>query len=593
MARPEGLVFCPGAAGREVAERIAGELNLAVFCADMRTGMRSAFGAGVPVIGVCAAGIPIRILAPLIRDKASEPPVICVSPDGRSVVPLLGGHRGANALACRIAALLGGQAAITTASETVLGIALDDPPDGWRLDRLTSVKHTASALLAGKAVRISGKADWLAPLRDLPHVSMQEADGDDNPVILQTADTEPLIYRRQNLALGVGCVRGCGGGELIALVEASLAEAGLSSQSVAQVMSIDIKSNEAAVHALASHLGVAARFLPAEVLGQQAERLSTRSEAVFREVGVYGVSEAAALAAAGPEGELVLRKRKSPVATCAAARIGRAAGETGVPRGHLMIVGIGPGGLDWRTPEAVGMICEADEFVGFGTYLEMLGEFAACKPVHAFALGEEEERCRFALERAGGGRKVALICSGDAGIYAMASPVMQLLADAGSGIPAAARRVRVSCAPGVSAMQAASARAGAVLGHDFCAVSLSDLLTPREAILRRVRAAAEGDFVVAFYNPASKRRKSLLNEARDILLGHRPAETPVLIARNMGRDGEELSLLPLAELKADNIDMLTVVIIGSSASRAFDSGDRSAGADGWYLFTPRGYAPAS
>jgi cobalt-precorrin 5A hydrolase/precorrin-3B C17-methyltransferase len=148
----------------------------------------------------------------------------------------------------------------------------------------------------------------------------------------------------------------------------------------------------------------------------------------------------------------------------------------------------------------------------------------------------------------------------------------------------AARRVEVVVSPGISALQAAAARAGAPLGHDFCAVSLSDLLTPREDILRRLRAAAEGDFVVALYNPVSRTRRTLLGEARDILLRHRPAETPVLLAQSLGRPEERLAYRRLADLRVDEVDMLTVVLIGSSQSRVVMRGE------GPRLYTPRGYA---
>ena len=148
----------------------------------------------------------------------------------------------------------------------------------------------------------------------------------------------------------------------------------------------------------------------------------------------------------------------------------------------------------------------------------------------------------------------------------------------------AARRVQVVTAPGITAMQAAAARAGALLGHDFCAISLSDLLTPRADILRRIRAAAEGDFVVAFYNPVSKTRRTLLAEARDILLNHRPADTPVVLATDLGRPAERLRHIRLADLTVDAVDMLTVVLVGSSQSRRIDTGD------GPRAYTPRGYA---
>jgi cobalt-precorrin 5A hydrolase/precorrin-3B C17-methyltransferase len=190
------------------------------------------------------------------------------------------------------------------------------------------------------------------------------------------------------------------------------------------------------------------------------------------------------------------------------------------------------------------------------------------------------------LERAGEGRNVALVCSGDAGIYAMGALVFELLDrdEAAGGVSDAARRAEVICSPGVSALQGAAARAGAPLGHDFCTISLSDLLTPREDILRRLRAAAEGDFVIAFYNPVSKTRRTLLAEARDILLEHRPSDTPVMLASNLGREGEALRYRRLEDLQVDEVDMLTVVLVGSSNSRLALLGE------GPRMFTPRGYA---
>ena len=602
MARAEGIVFCPAAAGQEIADEIAALLQTVVITPDNHRGlpsgscfsseMQNAFAAGIPVIGVCAAGILIRILAPLIRDKTSEPPVLCVAPDGSAVVPLLGGHRGAVALARRIARLPGTRAAITTASEAALGVALDDPPPGWRLENPECVKQTAAALLAGRPTCVSGQADWLKPLESLANVSWTGPCGPDDPAIIRAQGAEPLVVRAQNLALGVGSIRGCDPDALTALVHSSLAEAGMSASAIAGVYSIDIKADETAIHELAENLGVPARFFSARTLRDETDRLSAPSDEVFREVGVFGVCEAAALAAAGPAGELVLTKQKSGAATCALARIGPGAGNTGKPRGRLMIIGIGPGDPGWRSLEAVRMIAEADEIVGYGGYLKLLGPLGRAKPSHAFELGQEEERCRFALERAGAGLSVALISSGDAGVYAMASPVMELLSrgDAEGGVSAAARRAAVVCAPGISAMQAASARAGAVLGHDFCAVSLSDLLTPREVILRRVSAAAEADFVIGFYNPASDRRRTLLAEARDILLRHRSPETPVLIARQVGRKGESVVQLPLSSRWTEDVDMMTMVIVGSESTRAFQSGDSRAGAAGWRLYTPRGYA---
>lgn len=256
----------------------------------------------------------------------------------------------------------------------------------------------------------------------------------------------------------------------------------------------------------------------------------------------------------------------------------------GRPRGRVSLVGIGPGQAEWRTPEASRLIAEADELVGYGLYIDLLGPLAAGKPRRDFPLGGEEDRCRYALEEAAKGRDIALICSGDAGIYAMGALVFELMDRTEQGVSDAARRVEVVTAPGISALQAAAARAGAPLGHDFCAISLSDLLTPRADIVKRIRAAAEGDFVIAFYNPVSARRRTLLAEAREILLEHRPAGTPVVLAASLGRPEETITLRRLDELDVDEVDMLTLVMVGSSQSRVAGLGA------GPKVYTPRGYA---
>jgi cobalt-precorrin 5A hydrolase/precorrin-3B C17-methyltransferase len=328
---------------------------------------------------------------------------------------------------------------------------------------------------------------------------------------------------------------------------------------------------------------VPARFFPATRLEAETPRLANPSEPVFREVGCHGVAEGAALAAAGPGGALMVPKAKAARVTCA---IARAPGPVdpraiGQGRGSLAVVGIGPGHAAWRAPEAEAAIRAASDLVGYRRYLDLLGPLAAGKACHAYGLGEEEARVRAALDLAAQGRDVALVCSGDPGIYALAALVFELLERAESP---AWRRPEVTVVPGISALQAAAARAGAPLGHDFCAISLSDLLTPWPVIERRLSAAAEGDFVVALYNPVSTRRRTQLAEAVAILGGHRPAETPVVLARNLGREGEAVTVLRLDELAPDKVDMLTVVLIGSSATRRLARGEGGA-----WVYTPRGY----
>jgi len=592
MAEMRPRLICLNAAGEPVARQIAQALGVPlegrmgrVEAPDATFGhaldhVRDLFAAGHPIIGVCAAGILIRAVAPLLSDKRTEPPVIAVAEDG-TVVPLLGGHRGANRLARQVAEVVGGHAAVTTGGDVALGVALDEPPLGWRLANPGAAKSVMAALLSGGGAEIVGSAPWLddLPRGDAVRISITTAPVEEQPGELVFA---PLLY-----TLGVGCSRNCPPEQLEGLVRETLQEANLSSSAIAAIHSIDVKMDEPAVLDLAVSLNLPLTFFGAGELEAETPRLANPSDVVFAEVGTHGVAEAAALAGAGPDGELAITKRKSANATCAVALAPNPiAAPRGARRGRVALVGIGPGQSAWRTPEASRLVAEADELVGYSLYIDLLGPLALGKPRQDFPLGGEEARCRYALEEAAKGRNIALICSGDAGIYAMGALVFELL-DRGpeaTGVSDAARRVEVISAPGVSALQAAAARAGAPLGHDFCAISLSDLLTERADILRRIRGAAEGDFVIAFYNPVSKTRRTLLAEAREILLNHRPAETPVLLASSLGRPEEELRYRRLDQLQVDEVDMLTVVLVGSSHSRLAQLGD------GARMYTPRGYA---
>ena len=418
-------VIAVTASGRQTADIAAGATGGRVVepVAGVAETLRDAFRAGRPVVLIGAAGIAVRALAPLLADKTEEPPVVAVAEDGSAVVPLLGGHWGANDLARRIAAALQTRAAVTTASDLRLGLALDSPPPGWRLCNPGRHKQIAAALLAGAAARVEGRLPWLDGAA-IPRA-------DDGAVTLaattRRADDRAgrLVYHPAALALGVGCERGCAPDELWNLVRATLAEHGLAPEAVACVVSLDLKADEPALHVLADRLGVPARFFDADRLEAEAPRLANPSDVVFREVGCHGVAEGAALAAAGPDGALVVPKRRSARATCAVAEaplpIDPAA--VGRPRGRLAIVGTGPGTPDWRTPEVDALVAAADDLVGYDLYLDLLGPAAARARRHPFPLGAEEERARAALDLAAAGRRVALVSSGDPGIYAMATLV--------------------------------------------------------------------------------------------------------------------------------------------------------------------------
>jgi cobalt-precorrin 5A hydrolase / precorrin-3B C17-methyltransferase len=543
--------------------------------------LRALFDEGVAIVAVAASGVVIRALAASIRDKTTEPPVLAVSVDGAVVVPLLGGHRGANWLAVTIADSLGATAAVTTAGDVRFDVALDAPPAGYTLANPEHYKGFMARLLEGATVQIPADVPWLSDA-SLPvsaqgelqiQVTQQPVDGREGV----------LVYHPNTLHVGVGCERGTSSNELIELVRSTLTKHGLAQGAVAGVFSLDVKSDEVAVHALASELGVPARFFDASTLENEALRLANPSDVVFAEVGCHGVSEGAALAAAGPAAELIVPKHKSKRATCAVAVI-EAPSETalgGTPRGELKVVGIGPGAREARTLEVTQALRGADHWVGYRFYLDLVEDLRGSQELHGYSLGEETDRVKVAIALAARGERVALVCSGDAGIYAMASLVYEVLD--GAELPEW-RRIAVEVLPGVSALQVAAARVGAPIGHDFCAISLSDLLTPREVITHRVEHAARGDFVIAFYNPVSRQRREPFEHALATLREHRAPTTPVIIARSLGRPDETVRVSTLGELHIDEIDMMTVLLVGARETRTVELAGQLS------VYTPRGYA---
>ena len=242
-------------------------------------------------------------------------------------------------------------------------------------------------------------------------------------------------------------------------------------------------------------------------------------------------------------------------------------------RGSVAVVGLGPAGAQWLTPEAQAELAAADDLVGYETYLARVPVRRGQRR-HASDNRVEAQRARHALQLAAEGARVAVVSSGDPGIFAMASAVYEEVER--NGLP----DVEVRVVPGLSAMQAAAARVGAPLGHDFCVISLSDQLKPREVIERRLDAAGAADLVLALYNPASKTRRELLDRAFEILRSHRDGATPVVVARAVGSPDETVGVTTLAGVDLGAVDMRTLLIVGSSTTRVTAGGA---------VYTPRRY----
>ncbi|MFD1833030.1 precorrin-3B C(17)-methyltransferase [Streptomyces desertarenae] len=575
-----GLVSAT-AAGRRARDRLAAAWPGRTRVYDtggtepggVRDAVARAFAECDRLVCFLATGATVRLVAPLLGDKASDPGVVCVDEAQQYAVALLGGHAGgANELAHAVAGVLPGcRPVVTTATDAVGVPGLDTlgmPVEG-------AVAAVTRAVLDGEPVRLVRHV--ASPLPALPP-NVAEAAGPDaggaagSGYLLLVSDRavalddRTAVLRPPVLTVGVGASRGVGADEVAGLVERALADAGLSPRSVAELATVDAKADEPGILEAARRLGVPVRTYSADELA--AVPVPHPSDAPLAAVGTPSVAEAAALLSGGEGAELVVPKRKSQpqgraaMATCAVARRR--------PRGRLAVVGLGPGARDLLTPRAREELRRASVVVGLDQYVDQVRDLL--RPgtrVLESGLGAEEERARTAVAEARAGRAVALIGSGDAGVYAMASPA---LAEAPGDID-------VVGVPGVTAALAAAALLGAPLGHDHVSISLSDLHTPWEVIERRVRAAAESDLVVTFYNPRSRGRDWQLPKALALLAEHRAPHTPVGVVRNASRPGERATVTTLGALDPGTVDMMTVVTVGNTATRTVAG----------RMVTPRGY----
>jgi cobalt-precorrin 5A hydrolase/precorrin-3B C17-methyltransferase len=533
---------------------------------------------------VGAAGLVTRLIAPLLGQKHEDPAVVVVDPEGRFAIPLLGGHgAGAEILSQQVAAVLGGTAVLTGASSGTGRLALDAFGRAWGWQKgggdWTALMQQAAADSPISVHQNSGSQQWRNLPAGQPLKLTPEAESAANLVVSHRRGPG-CRWHPPSLWLGVGCERGTSLALLERLIDQTLSGEQLATESVAGLASASRKADEPALLEVAQRRGWPVRFFEPEALAAVA--VPNPSAAVAAEMGTPSVAEASALLAAGPDASLLLPKRiehrREGELGAATLAIAAAAGQWAPQRGHLHLVGSGPGRLDLLTPEAREALASSTIWVGYGLYLDLLEPLRRPDQLRLDGrLTEERARCAQALELASQGLPVALVSSGDSGIYAMAGLALELwLQQPADGRPA------FSVHPGISALQLAAARAGAPLMHDFCTISLSDRLTPWAVIERRLEAAASGDFVVALYNPRSMGRDWQLGRARELLLAGRPARTPVAICRQLGRSEEQVSLHTLGDLPIEQVDMLTLVLVGNSSSYVRD--DR--------MVTPRGYPGA-
>jgi cobalt-precorrin 5A hydrolase/precorrin-3B C17-methyltransferase len=535
----------PGALIHGLAERVEGADRI---YHEFGATLRELYQQDTPIIALCAAGIVIRTLAPLLLEKGAEPPVLAVAEDGSAVVPLLGGLGGVNVLAREIAAALDVAAAITTSGELRFGTCLLNPPSGYALGDLELGKRFVSDLLAGETVRIEGAAPWLAqaqlPEDPRARLAVHVGHADRAP-----AANELLIYPR-NVLVAVGT----GVADLPSAIREALHQAKIAVQSVACLLAADSEMSSAALREAALELGVPLRF------GNDVGAVSELARnALGQSVKIFGDDTLAIAVAEQPLDPL---------------SIGR-------PRGRLAVIGLGPGAAELMVPAVKAELARANDVLGYETYVRMAGPFRADQVMHCTDNREEMQRARHAFELAAQGRSVVVVSSGDPGVFAMAAAVLEALHESSD---AAWHNVDLEILPGVSASLATAAQAGAPLGHDFCVLSLSDNLKPWEIIEKRLDLASQADLALAFYNPISRSRPWQLGRALEIVAQYRTPATPVVLGRDIGRPGQTLRVTTLGQLTPDQVDMRTMVLVGSSTTCVFS---RMGGGD--WVYTPRWY----
>jgi cobalt-precorrin 5A hydrolase/precorrin-3B C17-methyltransferase len=550
---------------------------------------------GFVVIGAC--GLVTRLVAPLLQDKLQDPAVVVLDPEGRFAVPLLGGHNaGADRLSEQLAAALDGTAVLTGHSSGRGLLALDSFGHSWGWRRgqgdWSALMQRAARQQPLQLHQDAGLALWqqCAAAESLALQSGATVSAAPPDLVISERLGPGCRWHPPRLWLGLGCERNTSLGLLERLLEQTLRDHGLAEAAVAGLASIDRKGDEPALLQLAAQRGWPLRLFSAAELAAVA--VPNPSSLVAQEMGTASVAEASALLAAGSPGSAGSLTVAKTVLHAGERLDSAGAGEQGAAtlaiaaaalqwapqQGELHLVGSGPGSLALLTGDARTVLSRCTVWVGYGLYLDLLEPLRRPDQVRLDGqLTRERERCAQALELACQGVSVALISSGDSGIYGMAGLALELWLTLAEDA-----RPRFAVHPGISALQLAAARCGAPLMHDFCTISLSDRLTPWEVIERRLIAAAQGDFVVALYNPRSLGRDWQLARAVELLGQGRPGSTPVALARQLGRADEAISLHTLETLPIEQVDMLTLVLVGNSSTRV-ESGQ---------MVTPRGYPGA-
>ena len=568
------------------------------------------------IIFSLTTGAVVRLISPLLQNKHADPAIIAIDPQMQYVISLCGGHQGgADLLSQLIAHQSDATPIVTSASDSLNlpGIDVLGIPYGWGKGEgnWTEVSATLARSEKVQVIQEAGSTFWRNNLPSSHTFDFSPPSSESTPQVwISTAkrtlsskhDPRLVQWHPRVLWVGIGCERGISKTLIETAIKQVLSRHNLAPEAIAGLATIDIKANERGILQICQELNLPLYTFTAAELSSIT--VPNPSDVVEREVGTPSVAEAAAIRATQPTPQNNAARLKKVVGLDKQGEQGSRGGENRanpssiapentllVPKqiirqegekgaltlaiaqstleytgreGKIYLVGIGPGNLNQITPAAKTAITQADAIIGYGLYIDLI--LPLLRPgqiVEALPLTQEKQRAQRAIALAQWGLTVGVVSSGDCGIYGMAGLVLEQLTEQGWHV----NTPTVEVFPGITAMQAAAAKVGAPLMHDFCAVSLSDLLTSWQIIEKRLIAAATADFVTAIYNPRSQSRTQQIIKTQEIFLAHRDANTPVAIVNSVYREEEQITLTTLDKMLNFTINMLTTVIIGNSSTK--------------------------
>lgn len=575
-------------------ESLSGVENSTLYQGNLKDYLNQIWGQHRAFIFGLATGAVVRLIAPFLQDKATDPAILVIDPQGKFIISLCGGHQGGgDRLTGLIATQLNATPILTGAANDLNLPAIDTlgMPFGWKKGQgsWTDVSAVLARQEKIQIIQDAGSLFWQKQLSEDHFFSFNVSETQSQARIWISAtqrdfstesDFPKVQWHPRVLWVGIGCIRGTSQEFICNSINQVFQQQHLAKDAIAGITTIDIKADEIGLLEYCKINNLTLKTFTSEILNQ--ENVPNPSDIVYEEVGTFSVAEASALCAAKNHGEtqLLVSKQiiKNPNNQAEAVTIAIAQSELEYigKTGALWLIGTGPGALEQMTSAAKTAINQADVIIGYSLYLDLIQPLKRTgQIIESFPITQERQRAKRAIELAQWGLQVAVISSGDCGIYGMAGLVLEELQKSEEK----ENQPIVEVFPGISALQAAAARVGAPLMHDFCAISLSDLLTPKVLIEKRLLASAQADFVTAIYNPKSQKRTELIETAQRIFLDYRNPQTPVVLVRSVYRFDENIVITTLEKMLDFPIDMLTVILIGNSTTYY----------QGEFVITPRGY----